>query len=290
MSVKHPKLYIPTKSQFSHFIITRFNIWSLDITNTRPEGVPDKEWLSHRFRLFDTFTYPSVRGQKNQDFKWIVLFDVNTPGSFREKIDAYTDWNNFIPRFITSLDELPGIVSDETDETAKYLITTRLDNDDAIGVDFIELVQHQFSGQHFEFVNFSSGYVLHRDKLYLKTGFYSNPFISLVEKIGAFKTVYCGPHNKLYDLGTIRKIETKPLWLQIVHKHNISNRVRDSNMRVPTHLLNQDFTIRYKKKNESKWNPSIRFENIVKRIKLFPNRTIKKVKQQFQKSNSPKNL
>jgi hypothetical protein len=73
-------------STFNHFILTRFNV---KVSFAEPGAGLEPAWLLHRFELFDHFCYPSVRGQSNLNFKWLVLFDSNTPDSFKEKIAAY---------------------------------------------------------------------------------------------------------------------------------------------------------------------------------------------------------
>ena len=122
--------------------------------------------------------------QSNQDFRWLVLFDIHTPANFRIRIQEYSRWPNFAPVYlekynlervrerILSMIKIPG-----------YLITTRLDNDDALCRNFVEIVQSNFFGQDFEFLNLQHGYVWHRNRIYLRR-LPSNPFISLVERLG----------------------------------------------------------------------------------------------------------
>jgi hypothetical protein len=122
------------------------------------------------------------------------------------------------------------------------LITTRLDNDDAIIRNFIELIQLQFKGQSCEFINFTQGYCLHNRKLY-KMEDSSNPFISLIECLDGSppKSVLCVAHNKLTTIGNIHQVTNEPAWLQVIHRGNVSNIVRGT--RQPLALLGSQFVI-----------------------------------------------
>ncbi len=232
-----------TMAMFSHILLTRFN------TRTSNRPAPDSRWLAHRFDLFDKYTFPSVRNQSNLNFIWLVFFDSETPIEFRGKIATYAQWEKFVPCFIDELEiglDAPQVVSpfvrDNIHPDSKYLITTRIDNDDAVSIDFIESVQHEFSEQPFEFVNFLNGYALCKKKLYRKRGD-SNPFLSLIELIDDLRTVWYQAHRKVNQVGKVRQIKSKPMWLQVIHGKNVSNKVLMPNMRVPLQRLGQDFQL-----------------------------------------------
>lgn len=216
---------------FSHFILTIFNV---------QKGIPgllsdpnDKSWLEHRFKLFDKFCYPSVLAQSNQDFKWIVLFNVDTPDIFKDEIKKYSVWGNFIPVYIkttTAKDTnriFREIIPEYLTDGSEYLITTRIGSDDIICKDYIEMVQNCFDGQKLQFINFSNGYAWNYNswKIYSKK-MRPGHFISLIEKIDNFKTVRTGDgFAELHQVGPIREIETKPTWIQGIHGRNITNQV-----------------------------------------------------------------
>jgi hypothetical protein len=215
-------------SNYQHFLLTRFNVRvNYDFQRT---GI-NLEWLAHRFDLFEKYCYPSVRSQTNLDFKWLVYFDSETPQPFQQKIQKYSEWENFIPIYLDTefTDEINRqVVSGYLNESADYLITTRLDNDDAICREFIQLVQDCFNKQEMEFLSFINGYILNNFKLYAFQ-YPNNPFTSLVEKntsTSYVRTILCGEHSQLSALGTLRQINTAPAWLQVVHGKNVSNRVR----------------------------------------------------------------
>jgi hypothetical protein len=213
-----------------HFLLTRFNV-RVNYDSART-GI-NSDWLSHRFNLFERFCYPSVRAQTNSNFQWLVYFDSETPEPFKERISQFTEWKNFLPIYVDTefSDQLNReIVSDLIHKETSYLITTRMDNDDAVCKNFIHLIQENSEETEFKFISFVNGYVLDTARLY-SFSYLNNPFISLVERInpsclGGFRTILCGEHSQLSELGNIKRIETDSTWLQVVHGKNVSNRIR----------------------------------------------------------------
>jgi len=222
---------------FQHFILTQFNVSINSI-------LPDRDWHDQRFQLFEKFCYPSVYGQSDQNFKWLVFFDSKTPEFFKEKVKKYSNWENFIPEYVGNDDQenFKKIIKAKISDKTEYLITTRIDNDDAIFKDFVKVVQKNFNKQEFEFINFSYGYVWHKGKIYLYKDD-CNPFISLIEKVNGVKTVWCEQHQNLYRAGTIKQINNRkyPAWIQVKHKRNIRNRLRG--WRVPIDRIHSIFGI-----------------------------------------------
>jgi hypothetical protein len=227
---------------FEHFVLTRFNVKVFSKT-----GI-DSEWLNDRFKLFEQFCYPSLLEQSNQKFKWLVFFDSQTPEVFKEKVREYSKWKNFLPVYVEGEHDYkiyPKAVLNNLKEGTEYLITTRLDNDDALHKDFIKTLQENFNEQEFEFISFLYGYVYHDRKIYLMK-YLENPFVSLVErirglKIDGFKTAICVRHTELTAAGNVKQIITQPYWLQVVHERNVSNRVRG--LRQPIKKLGNNFLI-----------------------------------------------
>lgn len=230
--------------EFQHFIITRFNV-KVDFGTAA--GL-DPDWLKHRFDLFERFCYPSVRSQSNQNFKWLVYFDAETPEPFKTRILSYAAWENFIPVFLSEkfTDEVNrSMILRYLDKQADFLITTRLDNDDAICRSFTDMIQAHFARQEMQLITLPNGYVWQDGRLYAFQ-YLSNPFLSLTEQIhtrttDGFKTVLCGSHTQVTKIGTLKQIKTEPGWLQVVHGKNVTNRVRG--IRQPLAQLNGKFAI-----------------------------------------------
>jgi Putative rhamnosyl transferase len=240
---------------FIHVVLTQFNLKGYDTVHS---GL-DLNWLTSRFKLFETFCYPSMRGQSNQNFKWIVYFDSSTPQAFKDKIDEYALWENFVPVYLS--DPLTAEVNKQSillhiPKDCAYLISTLLDNDDGLCRDFIQQIQINFENQEFEFISFVNGHVLHTDGKLYTFKYLNNPFVSLIEKIkepnsACFTTVLCAPHTQLSRIGPMRSVKMDFSWLQVVHSRNLSNKIRG--IRVPKNNINQYFMIDLESmlKNES---------------------------------------
>ena len=109
-----------------------------------------------------------------------------------------------------------------------YLITTRLDNDDALSNDHMASVQRAFQDQSREFISFPFGLQSLRGHLY-NVYWTANPFLSLIERVGndgRFTTVFCVAHDRVRDQGKVRGIVDAPQWLQVLHGSNLHNALR----------------------------------------------------------------
>ena len=235
--------------QFSHFFLTKFNVRSFQ--DLRPGCQPD--WLEKRFKLFDQYCFPSVSSQSNQNFQWLVFFDVDTPEPFKQKIAEYAKkWKNFVPVYLDCPlpygefpDEVRAVVRNYIPADCEYLITTWLDNDDAIHKDYVQMIQDNFAQQDGETLNFFFGYQLAEGKLYFDFEL-ANHFISLIEKYNpeSFNTCLCRPHKELYEVcKSAQKVFCKPAWIEVVHGSNYMNVYRRG-FRVPTGKILDDFSIK----------------------------------------------
>lgn len=220
----HPRL--SDVSEFQHFVITRFNLpWG------KSELCLDAAWLDHRFELFEQFCLPSMRGQSAGNFTWLVFFHPATPDPYRSRITEYARWPNFHPVFDATTGEVRPMadaarraIAGRISGNTSHVISTRLDNDDAVGRDFLATVQSNFTGQDFEYLNVPRGYIWASGRVYLREHL-SNPFISLVEKLDGFRGVLDAQHGQLSERGRIRQLTSEPLWLQVVHGKNLLNSI-----------------------------------------------------------------
>jgi len=129
-----------------HFILTRFNIllWRKDKSGA---PVRSREWLEHRFSLFERFCLPSLMGQTCGEFVWIVLFDSKTPDVFRDRIEKYMEvCPQLVPVFVAPENgrNFAGIFRDEVRKriSAERVLTTYLDNDDSLHLNCKQPVSH----------------------------------------------------------------------------------------------------------------------------------------------------
>ena len=284
--------------KFQHFLLTRFNVGlystrqdagPVDRSGRRPASNPD-DWMEHRLRLFDRYCLPSVKNQSNKNFTWLVMFDERTPTRFKERIDHYSRdccmvtlyLNIDRPSTSTFREECckcaKEYISQKVDEDTRYVVTTRLDNDDAVHPDFIKHVQecvpaerqagpgpltrllHRFVPDRTRIspgfflekvhrflpnqgriaVNFLWGYLLVGDQaIPHQRG--SNQFVSLIEPTGLYGgilTVWATEHTRICNVAVVRNLITAPMWIIVIRDRNLANRFREP---IPADMVRRDF-------------------------------------------------
>jgi hypothetical protein len=233
---------------YQHFILTAFNI-DFDINPSRRTF--DNAYLEKRFNLFAEICFPSVVSQTNQDFQWLVFFDREIDPQFQAKINEFSQYQNFIPVYTPPRSSnyriFADVVRSRLPKHLEYVITSNLDNDDALSQDFIELVQNNFHEQKFEFLNFPLGLMLNQYGIFLRE-YLSSPFLSLVEKNEEILTCRMINHYdlmRLFDQGLpVRHIVTHPMWLQVVQGSNAINNLDINGAIVPKRVLKKHFVLK----------------------------------------------
>lgn len=221
-----------------HFLCTRFNL-KHDDWQTDREGVDvlSQEWLTQRLDLFSKYCIPSVLNQNNKNFRWVILFDVNTPSDIRDKINTYsnnsTDFTAlYIDGMNSLVNELRNYIINNISIEDKYVITTRLDNDDAIHENFISTIQELANEKDEMVIDLIKGYQMNVSKNhyeYRNHFKYFNPFISVVESSKKINTVYFKQHFEWSKSNYIKSYNSHPLWIEIIHSKNKSNSIRKKN-------------------------------------------------------------
>jgi hypothetical protein len=215
----------PKPRGFDHIVLTRFNI-----AGRRPSRFDkglDEEWLAHRTGLFRRFCFPSVLNQSEKNFSWLVLLHAGTPPRIRGILD---ECSRSCPQMrlvyvpVLQRRNLSSIVKRLT--TSDYLITSRLDNDDALAVNFVETVQKAFRPAKLEFINFPNVacYDAVQGRFYTRLR-RSNPFLSLVEeRTEAPKTAMFLRHPRAESGYAVRNVRTRtPMALAVTHERNLAN-------------------------------------------------------------------
>ena len=215
---------------FYHFLITRFNLRNPDWDVTKNnEVLLDEKWMDERLELFKNYCFPSVINQKNKNFKWLIFFDENTSKKYRiliEDILKSHDW--IISFYIDGMPKFNESIVNYLNQYAndkKYLITSRIDNDDCIHKDFIDEIQKQFDFQDFLAIDNINGYTLQVEPQIIlgKKEHIFNPFISLIEINENPKTVWHYVHNMWKKEPRLIHLSEKRLWLSIIHGKNKVN-------------------------------------------------------------------
>lgn len=213
---------------FKHYLITRFNLrnpkWNVTKNN---EQLLTKEWMDERIELFSNFCLPSVVAQKNQNFKWLLYFDNSTDFEHQKRMEEICKPYPFIEIFyIDGMPSLIGSIKEYLHKNCKseYLITSRIDNDDAISCNFIEQVQEQFNKQDYFAIDFTSGYTLNTEPFMVgKKEHIFNPFISLIEVNKYPKTVWENDHNQWKKETSLLHIPNNRVWMSVIHTKNKVN-------------------------------------------------------------------
>ena len=221
-------------SQFKHILITRFNLskkWDSDkFGNT----ILDENWLKDRYELFENYCLPSIKAQTNKNFEWWVYFDKETDDFYKEKNNTIkSEFPNFIPFYEESYDDfehnLPlDLFNKIKIEDKEWLITSRLDNDDMLANDTIDVIQKGFENKDMLLLEIPYGLTMQVAEYNCLRKFKSklNPFISLIECITnktTTKSVFYHQHNQWTSVET-KNVSKKTQWIQVIHEKNVFNR------------------------------------------------------------------
>lgn len=197
-----------------------------------------KEWLEHRCSLFERYCLPSIKAQTCQDFEWIILFDSTTPERFKERFGEYErECPQLIPVYVEpekgwSFAEIfRNEVRRKMEEgKCERVLTTYLDNDDALNVRFVEDLQKRAASlSDGTFIYYNDGYQFYTDYSYLMRIHYSrNHYVSVVESgdPSSMKTIYgYGSHYYIDKIegAKIEYVQGEPMWCEVVHDKNMVN-------------------------------------------------------------------
>ena len=232
----------------NHFILTRFNLklWWNEDKNHQP--IQTEEWLKERFRLFQTYTWPSLRTQTNQDFKWICLFDEDTPQPYKETVQQLHDqWHSFLPYYCGEKEtkhfqqHFQHLVYHLSDHASEPLLTTYLDNDDAIHCDFVNDIQQRAKKLPYNtIISYNYGIQYYEEmNMAIRIPYPNNHFLTYHERLNEhIKTVWGFWHISIFKYPHIKieliKDHHYPYWVEIIHQGNIDNDVK---MTLHHHLL-----------------------------------------------------
>lgn len=230
---------------FSHFIITQFNLRNFPLSNNSDYESWVK-WTRDRISLFRQYCLPSVLNQTCRNFKWLLFFDNKTPEEFNGFVKELSLYQFIGICHCNGLEDFKntyiGEVLKRCDGSATWIITTRIDNDDSLHKDAVKTIQENFTERHKYLISLASGYVLNTFDHTLSHYFYPmSPFISLIEDTstgadGVFEKIHTKWDSlRLFIFREIwlewfnrkarrsRFILKKPMWIQTYHGSNVSN-------------------------------------------------------------------
>ncbi|MDB5661569.1 MAG: hypothetical protein JWS10_4184 [Cypionkella sp.] len=213
-----------------HVLMTRFNL----ATPGREASIRNKpDWLTSRFDLFEQFCLPSVGAQTSRAFTWIVYFDKDTPETFKTRVrelqkqvafEAY--YTGLFPAsgWPQSLREVLGVLP-------PVVLTSRLDNDDALANDYMERTLQAAQGRKPDpriGIVITNGFIRSTSRAYT-ISHSCNAFTSWLERTENPNTLMTAmgiAHMDAEASGPLVQVPGEGGWLQVVHGGNVSNKVR----------------------------------------------------------------
>jgi len=168
-------------------------------------------------------------------YEWIMLFDSMTPEKFKARIE---NCQKVCPQLT------PVYVEPENGKyfaeifrkeivhrlRAKRVISTYLDNDDALDIGFVEdLLRRSFSVKDGTFFYYDEGFQFYTEDKYMMQIYYPrNHFVSVVEKGNSATVKGIFGYGRHYYIDKIEganivHVDTKPMWCEVVHEKNVLN-------------------------------------------------------------------
>lgn len=195
--------------KYKHFVITRFN----NNIYKRPDS---QRWMDKRMFIFKKYLLPSIMSQTSKNFSWVMTFDKKTP----DNILRYFEELGVIIIFTRAKEWIPP-------KEAEWIVTSRIDNDDAYFPTFIEEIQRELVPQR-RLIDVEYCIYDHiNKKLYdYERPSPNSPFITVVEKWDDAKGVYAHEHSFMPNKFSSYRIPGKILACQVIHGDNVLNKVR----------------------------------------------------------------
>lgn len=210
---------------YNHIILTRFNL-QYEKDNTIHICT---EWLEERFRLFESYCLPSVTRQTSQKFTWVILASDQTPDIYKKRLAEYRIQHEnidiqFCPYF-EDINQLYQAIGQHYCLGYNHLLSTRLDSDDMLALDFIEKLQSHITPQtqSHTILSFHSGIQWFETRnISLSASYKKNHFLSFYEPIEHIRTCIGINHTEVPN-NLLAVLEEKGMWCEIVHRNNMCN-------------------------------------------------------------------
>ena len=213
------------KADLDHILITRFNLPSQGHESMIRA---QENWLKNRVVLFERYCLPSVMAQTCRNFSWIIYFDPHSPTWLLDWVRGHEQQSHFIPHFreeVAGNDLLSDIRAVVGDHHGAELLTTNLDNDDGLAIDFVARLQRAARLGDRTVIYIGDGLIRCGDVLLYRRVDPHNAFCSVRESWNAPVTCWVDWHNLLPLRMPAVILRGDPGWLQVVHGANVSNRV-----------------------------------------------------------------
>lgn len=238
----HDAVYPPARppdAALTHLVLTRFNMRMFRDQRGIASAPALQEWFDQRLPVFTKMCLPSVLQQSSRPHRWYIGVDGLHPEMVRPlaELCAPHPWITLVAQQAeeTFLDPFRRAMAADGVGDAGHVLTTRLDNDDALALDYVQqantyaaaVVSSQDPPDDF-WLAFPVGAQLADGgyRMYIHT---RNHFLTRVVVAGAHvsrdATALAESHSQLFRLGqpVYSPLTSTPMWLQNVHDHNVSN-------------------------------------------------------------------
>ena len=123
-------------------IITRFCI-ELPYVYRKKMDYSNIKKILFQLSLLEKFTLPSILFQTNNEFKWIILIDKRLPFVVKKKIEYLSEKYNQLYFKYHNNDDISNLsyYNEFLNNKNKYIITVRLDADDALIYNYIDILK-----------------------------------------------------------------------------------------------------------------------------------------------------
>ncbi len=209
-----------------HVFLTRFNL----PTNKIENKIYSTEWLSERMELFQRYTIPSMLAQEAQDRYWIIYLDPASPTWVTSVMDDLSRDGIAHPHYPDAgfkPAQVHGHLTALLGRDSGPVVTSNLDNDDGLASDYLARLRRE-GFPHAPFgVYYTRGLVRQGGSLYLHRDPH-NAFAAVYDTLESRDFQFCWSqwHNRLHRAMPVDRRGGPPMWLQVVHGRNVSNRVR----------------------------------------------------------------
>lgn len=224
--------------------LCRFSVPSLGAFQKKHDTIEERRAmlyapgrLAQRFVWFEHVTLPAIRQQTDPDFTFVVLLGEDFPQPWHDRMKALVADIPQVRLAYAPPDDHRAIcaraVRDHVDPTADLVAEFRLDDDDAVAIDFVARVREEAPALLHHFVragrvaiDFSRGLVLadgaEGPVLTPRRALYWTPALAVLTKVDAEERILDFPHHKIWTAMPTLTLPDDVMFVRGAHASNDS--------------------------------------------------------------------
>jgi len=213
-----------------HLVLTRFNVPQNRFAQDRSgQSVLDDSWMQHRVRLFETICLPSMRNQSTQAFRWLCFFSTQTSARWRARIVDWSEGSRLEAHFVDSSADLVSGVVAAVDPRTEFLVSQRMDNDDALHRDAVAQTAQlaQTRREHpVTVIDLRRGLCVTQESWYRRKCPLSQ-FVAVAEtkSNSPWRTAWHTTHVNMASTGPVVILRLRDAWITSMHDRNLINTI-----------------------------------------------------------------